>query len=108
MRSLSLERCFHHAGREAAARCPECRRCFCRECITEHDDRVLCAACVKKLAGVPFTKRGAFVGVLRVLQLAISLFIVWGCFQLLGRSLLAIPGKFHDGTVWKPSWMEEP
>jgi hypothetical protein len=69
---------------------------------------VLCAACVKKLAGVPFTKRGTFVGIVRVIQLAVSIFIVWGCFQLLGRSLLAIPGKFHDGTVWKPSWAEEP
>lgn len=106
MRSLTLQRCFNHAVREAAACCPECGRFFCRECITEHDDRVLCAACVKKLAAVPFTKRGAFVGVLRVVQLSVSFLIVWACFQLLGRGLLAIPGKFHDGTVWKPDWAE--
>jgi len=106
VRNLTHQRCFNHAGREAAARCPECGLFFCRECITEHDDRVICAACVKKLAGVPFTQRGGFVGVVRVVQLVVSLVIVWACFLLLGRSLLAIPSSFHDGTVWKPSWAE--
>jgi len=106
VRSLSEQRCFNHAGREAAARCPECGRFFCRECITEHDDRVLCAACVKKLAGVPFTQRSAFVSIVRTLQLAVGVFIVWACFHFVGRSLLSIPAKFHDGTVWKTSWME--
>lgn len=106
MRSLTQQRCFNHAGREAAARCPECGRFFCRECVTDHDERMICAACVKKLAGVPFTQRGAFVGVLRALQLAVSVVLVWTCFYLAGRALVAIPGRFHDGTVWKPSWME--
>ena len=106
MRSLTHQRCFNHAGREAAARCPECGRFFCRECVTEHDERVICAACVKKLAGVSFTQRGAFVGVVRVLQLTVSLLFVWACFHLMGRALLAVPGKFHDGTVWKRSWVE--
>ena len=46
--------------REAVARCPECTQFFCRECITEHDDRVLCSACLKKLARVPLTRRPGF------------------------------------------------
>ena len=49
MQNLAHQRCFNHAVREAVARCPECGQCFCRECITEHDDRVVCAACLKKL-----------------------------------------------------------
>jgi len=107
VRSLTHQRCFNHAGREAAARCPECGRFFCRECVTEHDDRVLCAACVKKLAGVPLTQRRAFVFVARALQLGVSVVIVWTCFHLLGRALVAMPGKFHDGAMWTPSWTEE-
>lgn len=75
--------------------------------MTEHDDRVLCAACVKAMAGVPLTQRSGFVFMARALQLAVGVILVWTCFHLLGRSLLAIPGQFHDGSVWKPKWFEE-
>ena len=47
MTALAHQRCFNHALREAAARCPGCGNFFCRECVTEHDDRVLCAACLE-------------------------------------------------------------
>jgi len=42
-------RCFYHDFREAACRCPICQRYFCRECVTEHDDRVLCVECLKTI-----------------------------------------------------------
>src|SRR5436190_1898205 len=102
MRSLSQQRCFNHALREAAARCPECAHFYCRECITEHDDRVICAACLKKLAGLPFTQRGGFVTVLRALQCMAGVLLVWLFFHYLGQTLLSVPSSFHDGTVWKP------
>lgn len=102
MPGLTYQRCFNHSTREAAARCPECARFYCRECVTEHDDRVICAACLKKLARVPFTRRSGFVGVVRALQLAFGLFVLILFFYLLGQTLLAVPSSFHDGTVWKP------
>ena len=102
MPALSHQRCFHHASREAAARCPECGQFYCRECITEHDDRVICAACLKKLAKVPFMQRSVFVGVVRSVQLMFGLFVLLIFFYLLGQSLLSVPSSFHDGTVWKP------
>jgi hypothetical protein len=40
--------CFNHPERLAAARCPECRNSFCRECVTEHEGRLSCAACLRK------------------------------------------------------------
>lgn len=107
MRSVTHQRCFNHAGREAAARCPECGRFFCRECITEHEDRVVCAACLRQLAGVPLTRRPAFLGAVRAVQLAVAVMFVWICFYGLGRVLLDVPSQFHDGTVWKPSWWDE-
>ena len=107
MRSVTHQRCFNHATREAAARCPECGQFFCRECITEHDDRVLCAACLRKLAARPLTQRRGFVGTVRAVQLAVGLLIVWWCFHFLGQVLLDTPGNFHDGTIWKPDWLEE-
>ena len=60
MQNSFHQRCFNHAGREAVARCPECGQFFCRECITEHEDRVLCSACLKKLTRRPLARRFAF------------------------------------------------
>ncbi len=59
MPALASQRCLNHATREAVARCPECGHFYCRECITEHDDRVICASCLKKLVqqAEPVAKR---------------------------------------------------
>ena len=46
---LAEQRCRNHERREAACRCPQCRRYYCRECVTEHDDRLLCAGCLRQL-----------------------------------------------------------
>ncbi len=45
---IAHARCQQHAGREAVARCPSCKQAFCRECITEHDGRMLCVPCLTK------------------------------------------------------------
>src|SRR2546426_1150950 len=108
MRSLSHERCFNHSLREAAARCPQCRQCYCRECITEHDGRVIWAACLQRLVGVPLTRRSGFVGMMRAWQLLLGLATIWLFFYLLGETLLSVPSSFHDGAVWKPNWLAEP
>ena len=50
MSSLIHRRCLHHPAREAVALCPECRRFYCRECVTEHTGRMICAGCVARLA----------------------------------------------------------
>lgn len=101
MPGLSHQRCFQHSYREAVARCPECRRFYCRECVTEHDDRLLCAACLKKLAHVPITQRSGFVRVVRAGQVMCGLVLTVVFFYVLGRQLLSIPTSFHDGTVWR-------
>ena len=47
MSDLARQQCFNHPGREAIVRCPSCRRDYCRECVTEHDERYLCSACLR-------------------------------------------------------------
>ena len=42
-------RCRRHPDRPAAARCPECGEAHCRECVVEHEGRILCAACLTRL-----------------------------------------------------------
>ncbi len=100
MRDLAHQRCFNHAQREAVARCPECRQFFCRECITEHDDRVICAACLRKVARVPLFQRRGFAGVIRLGQCAVGFFLVWIFFYMIGQWLISLPSSFHERTLW--------
>jgi hypothetical protein len=102
--NLSLQRCFNHALREAAARCPECSRFFCRECVAEHDDRVLCASCLKKLAESGPSKRRAFSTLMRSAQVLVGVLVAWFFFFMIGESLLRLPASFHDSSVWQDPW----
>lgn len=101
MPELAQQRCFNHAAREAVARCPGCGHFFCRECVTEHDDRVMCAACLHKLAHVPLLQRRGFARTLRVGQCLLGLLLAWFFFYLIGEALLALPSSFHEGTLWR-------
>jgi hypothetical protein len=99
MQGLALQRCFNHAEREAAARCPSCRNFFCRECITEHDERVLCASCLRKTASSSASLHPLRATLAAVLPCLAGLFLAWFFFYLLGAGLLAIPAKWHNGSL---------
>ena len=99
--SLIAQRCHHHAEREAVARCPGCGLFYCRECVTEHDDRVICAGCLRKLAAAKQEKRSRFAGIGRVLLVGIGVMLAWIFFYSMGRLLLLTPTSFHEGTLWQ-------
>ena len=103
MAALTLQRCLHHGEREAIARCPECGGFFCRECITEHDERVICAACLAKLTRPAAAKaRGFRLAALRPWIAAFSgIVVAWLCFHSIGRTLAAIPSDFHASSLWE-------
>lgn len=101
MKALAT-RCFNHAMRETVAQCTNCRNFFCRECISEHDDRMLCAACLVKLAEAAPEKRQRLRPAIRIGQLALSLLVGWIFFYLVGATLLSIPSTFHKNTFWQP------
>jgi hypothetical protein len=107
MPDVSRQRCFNHYQREAVARCPECGQFYCRECITEHEDRVICAACLRKLAARPPRRRRVFAWVFRFGQCALGVMVLWFFFYLVGEQLLAIPASFHEGTVWQVPWKDQ-
>jgi hypothetical protein len=77
-----------------------CLRYFCRECVTEHEDRVLCAECLKKEVARESVRPGGFRRLLRGLLPVAGLLIAWLFFYALGRTLLLIPSAVHDGTIW--------
>ena len=107
IRDLANQRCFNHAEREAVARCPVCRRFFCRECITEHDDRVICAQCLRALARVPLLKRPGWLNTFALARCLLGLLTAWFFFYLIGQGLLAVPSSFHEGTFWEVRWWHE-
>lgn len=108
MSTLIHQRCYHHPLREAAARCPDCRRYFCRECVVEHEQRVLCAACLRKLAGGGRASQHWRVSLGRAVSALSGFLLLWLIFYLVGQMLLAIPSSFHEGTVWQQAWSGEP
>lgn len=107
MTALVQQRCFNHGLREAVARCPECGRFFCRECITEHEDRVICASCLSRLVEPSPVKRFRLVVLLTFFQCFIGFLVLWLCFYYLGRTLLLFPTSFHEGTLWEEGVWEE-
>ncbi|HNV21923.1 MAG TPA: rhomboid family protein [Candidatus Hydrogenedentes bacterium] len=106
MVDLIHQRCFNHAGREAAAQCPRCGRFYCRECITEHDGRIVCAPCLDALLAPGPARRSLVTAPLRALQFAAGVAVLWLVMYGLGRALTAIPAAFHDGTLLRSSWWE--
>ena len=108
MATLALQRCLHHGEREAIARCPGCGSFFCRECITEHDERIICAACLAKLTRPAEAKARRFrLAALRPWAGAFSgIVVAWLCFYFIGRMLVAIPSDFHADSIWNGSLFE--
>lgn len=107
MNDLLRQRCAIHSSREAVAVCPVCRRYFCRECITEHEDRVLCARCLRKAAPVNKFKSTAYGGLIRLGQLAAGMIVMWVFFYYLGQALISLPSAFHEGNIWQIEWWRD-
>lgn len=103
---LAHQRCFNHARREAVARCPECGRHYCRECVTEHEDRVVCASCLTRLTARGEERILRWATLVRLVQCAAAFLVLWVAFYALGQGLLALPSSFHDGTVWQAGLTE--
>ncbi|MSU47482.1 MAG: rhomboid family protein [Opitutus sp.] len=98
---LHVRRCARHVAREAAVRCPGCAEFFCRECVVEHDGKLLCAACVTRAVGVEKPRRQRLAALRRMAATLGGVLLLWLIFYALGAVLLKIPPNFHDGTVWK-------
>jgi hypothetical protein len=99
MSPLVHQRCVVHAEREAAARCPACRQFYCRECVTEHEGRQLCAGCLRKRTVVPERKGWRFARLLLPIHLTLGLGLTWMVFYFLGWILLQTPTEWHEGRA---------
>lgn len=101
MASLAQQHCLNHSAREAVAQCPECRHFFCRECIVEHDDRVLCGACLRKVAAPKTNTRRPWRVLMDAALTLAGMVTALLFFYWVGQLLLMTPTSFHDHTLWK-------
>jgi hypothetical protein len=101
MNTLALQKCLNHPEREAAARCVECAGNYCRECVVEHDHRLLCAACLRKIRTTSVFRERWLKRIWLSAQTVMALFFLWITFFTFGKLLLSIPSSFHEGDWWK-------
>jgi len=98
---LAAQRCLNHGGREAVAKCPGCSNFFCRECVVEHENRMMCANCVARLedeATGPGERGNSLV---RAFQFAAAFVLLSVVVYVLGLVLLMLPDTFHEGEIWR-------
>jgi hypothetical protein len=105
--SLHTRRCVRHDSREAAARCPGCRREFCRECVVDHAGRLLCSGCITKLVHPTGVAPRRWAVVRRGLATGAGVMVAWVAFFWVGTLLLKIPAAVHEGTIWKMDSSED-
>jgi len=104
MQDLLFKKCFNHENREAAAQCPECKRFFCRECVTEHSGRVLCASCLGSSGHDGGKKFFRFDKPALLVKFFFGLFFIWICFYYIAFFLISLPSDFHEGVLWQNKW----
>src|SRR5882724_11906637 len=91
--------CWNHEAREAVCRCPECGRSFCRECVTEHAARLLCAACLRKVMLATRPKQAG--GRLRQVGiLAGGLFLSWVIFLVVAGGVSEFSARIEQ-AAWQ-------
>ena len=103
---LTHQRCLNHAQREAAARCPECGHFYCRECVAEHEGRVVCANCLTTLTGASGRKTTGKGWLALAIPCVAAFLFIWMCFFGLGQALLVLPDSFHSGAFWQSDFRE--
>lgn len=95
---LVHQRCLHHPAREAVSRCPGCRGFFCRECVTDHDGRLLCARCLRTPVGTR-EDGSAWAAKARWAAGAVAgACFAWAVFYYAGALLASLPSQFHEAV----------
>ncbi len=78
-----------------------CHDFFCRECVTEHDGRLICANCLQKPETAKTRKKSRVLPAAgNLLKAAVGLLLAWLVFYAIGQILLMVPDSFHSGDIW--------
>lgn len=94
------QRCWNHESREAVCRCPLCGRSFCRECVTEHESRLLCAGCLKAAAQIAGPPRSRIRRAAPVWMTVAGVILAWATFFAAAESLVTITER-SESVAWR-------
>jgi uncharacterized protein (DUF983 family) len=94
------QRCWNHEAREAVCRCPQCGRSFCRECVTEHESRLLCAACLRNAALAASARRGRMRRMVAVGMMVSGVVLAWAIFFGAAEGLIIITER-SERMAWQ-------
>jgi hypothetical protein len=99
--NVAQQHCWNHPVRGAVCRCPVCHRPFCRECVSEHASRLLCAACIKASVLAPAQPRRRTAGLFLAAMALASTLLAWAVLFSLGQIImesvtLADRSAWHD------------
>ncbi len=94
------QRCWNHEGREAVCRCPQCGRSFCRECVTEHESRLLCAACLRVAGQAAAARHGKLRRLLPAAMTLAGVVLAWAIFFGAAESLITVTER-AERMAWQ-------
>ena len=98
--ALAQQRCRNHISREAVCRCPSCGRFYCRECVTEHDERLTCSTCLRRMT--PSGASSAHPARLKTAMLALLGFCAaWSVFYGGADWLASTASDWQDIQTWQ-------
>ncbi len=84
------QRCWNHEAREAACRCPACGRSYCRECVSEHEGRLLCAACLSMVTADREPETRGFRKLAPPAMIAAGVLLAWLIYWAAGAGLIGL------------------
>ena len=88
-------RCANHPARQAVSKCLSCGNFFCRECVTEHEGRLLCAACVSRDVAEAASKPRRYAALGASVTLTASLIAAWLFFLTAGHLLRTLAERLR-------------
>ena len=94
------QRCWNHESREAVCRCLQCGRSYCRECVTEHESRFLCAPCLRNTAQAKAGGPSRLRRVAPALMTAAGVVLAWAIFFGTAESLITITER-SERMAWQ-------
>jgi hypothetical protein len=93
------QRCWNHEAREAACRCPACGRSYCRECVSEHEGRLLCAACLSRITANRVQETGGFRRLAPPAMIAAGILLAWLIYWAAGVSLIGLLRRMENTPI---------
>jgi hypothetical protein len=81
------QHCWNHEAREAACRCG---RSYCRECVSEHEGRLLCAACLTLVVARSEQTNGGLGKLAPPGMIAGGILLAWLIYWAAGASLIGL------------------